>query len=112
MYGGDPRGFNHPHRFLWTYILPRMPTWTYHRPPRRASISYTLSDLYCEQKQEQRESRWYVSLADGHSSDSLHEFSSEVSQSLALNLGLTDQQFSVWIEMEMVSFSVLLHCRG
>ncbi|KAI9453842.1 hypothetical protein BJY52DRAFT_1152884 [Lactarius psammicola] len=35
----------------------------------------------------------------------------EVSQHLALNLGLTDEQFSIWTEMEMVSFSVLLHCR-
>jgi hypothetical protein len=35
----------------------------------------------------------------------------EVSQSLALNLGLTDEQFNIWTEMEMVSFSVLLHCR-
>ncbi|KAH8986524.1 hypothetical protein EDB86DRAFT_2954517 [Lactarius hatsudake] len=35
----------------------------------------------------------------------------EVSQSLALNLGLTDDQFSIWTEMEMVTFSVLLHCR-
>ena len=35
----------------------------------------------------------------------------EVSQSLALNLGLTDGQFTIWTEMEMVSFSVLLHCR-
>jgi hypothetical protein len=35
----------------------------------------------------------------------------EVSQSLALDLGLTDEQFNIWTEMEMVSFSVLLHCR-
>jgi len=35
----------------------------------------------------------------------------EVSQSLALNLGLTDEQFRIWTEMEMVAFSVLLHCR-
>ncbi|KAH9022039.1 hypothetical protein EDB84DRAFT_1511139 [Lactarius hengduanensis] len=35
----------------------------------------------------------------------------EVSQGLALNLGLTDEQFSIWTEMEMVAFSVLLHCR-
>ncbi len=35
----------------------------------------------------------------------------EVSQNLALNLGLTDEQFSIWTEMEMVSFSVLLHCQ-
>ena len=32
----------------------------------------------------------------------------EVSQSLALDLGLTDEQYSIWTEMEMVSFSVLL----
>ncbi len=35
----------------------------------------------------------------------------EVSQSLALDLGLTDKQYSIWIEMEMVSFSVLLNSR-
>ena len=35
----------------------------------------------------------------------------EVSQRLALDLGLTDEQFNVWTEMEMVTFSVLLHCR-
>jgi hypothetical protein len=35
----------------------------------------------------------------------------EVSQSLALDLGLTDDQYSIWTEMEMVSFSVLLCCR-
>ena len=35
----------------------------------------------------------------------------EVSQMLALNLGLTDKQFNIWTEMEMVSFSVRLHCR-
>ncbi len=35
----------------------------------------------------------------------------EVSQGLALNLGLTDEQFNIWTEMQMVSFSVLLHCR-
>ena len=35
----------------------------------------------------------------------------EVSQSLALDLGLTDEQYSIWTEMEMVSFSVPLHCR-
>ena len=35
----------------------------------------------------------------------------EVSQSLALNLGLTDEQFDIWVEMEMVAFSVLLSCR-
>jgi hypothetical protein len=35
----------------------------------------------------------------------------EVSQSLALILGLTEMQFSIWSEMEMVAFSVLVHCR-
>jgi len=35
----------------------------------------------------------------------------EVSQSLALDLGLTDEQYSIWTEMELVSFSVLLYCR-
>ena len=35
----------------------------------------------------------------------------EVSQSLALGLGLTNEQYSIWTEMEMVSFSVLLYCR-
>ena len=35
----------------------------------------------------------------------------EVSQSLALDLGITDKQYSLWTEMEMVSFSVLLNCR-
>jgi hypothetical protein len=35
----------------------------------------------------------------------------EVSQSLALDLGLTDEQYKVWTEMEMVSFSVILYCR-
>ena len=37
--------------------------------------------------------------------------SGEVSQSLALNLGLTERQFSIWSEMEMVAFCVLVHCR-
>ncbi|KAI0250871.1 hypothetical protein BJV78DRAFT_525602 [Lactifluus subvellereus] len=35
----------------------------------------------------------------------------EVSQYTALNLGLTDQQYSIWTEMEMTAFSVLLSCR-
>jgi len=35
----------------------------------------------------------------------------EVSQSLALNLGLIDEQFNIWTEMQMNAFSVLLHCR-
>ncbi|KAI0273216.1 hypothetical protein BGY98DRAFT_1120058 [Russula aff. rugulosa BPL654] len=34
-----------------------------------------------------------------------------VSQSLALDLGLTDEQYSIWTEMEMAPFSVLLYCR-
>ncbi|KAF8465621.1 hypothetical protein DFH94DRAFT_698777 [Russula ochroleuca] len=36
----------------------------------------------------------------------------EVSQSLALSLGLTDEQYSIWTEMEMVAFSILLYCRN
>jgi len=36
---------------------------------------------------------------------------SEISQSLVLNLGLTDEQFRIWTEMEMASHSILLHCR-
>jgi hypothetical protein len=39
------------------------------------------------------------------------DFPSEVSQSLAQSLGLTDKQHNIWMEMEMVPFSVLLHCR-
>jgi Ring finger domain len=35
----------------------------------------------------------------------------EISQSIALNLGLTEQQYNIWTEMEMVAFSVLLSCR-
>jgi hypothetical protein len=35
----------------------------------------------------------------------------EVSQSLALDLGLTEEQYNIWTEMEMASFSVLLSCR-
>ncbi|KAI0259086.1 hypothetical protein BC834DRAFT_974597 [Gloeopeniophorella convolvens] len=35
----------------------------------------------------------------------------QVSQPLALDLGLTDEQYSIWTEMEMVTFSVLLSCR-
>jgi hypothetical protein len=38
-------------------------------------------------------------------------FPLEVSQALALDLGLTDEQYSIWNEMEMVTFSVLLSCR-
>jgi Ring finger domain len=44
---------------------------------------------------------------NGPVSDSLLE----VPQSLVLNLGLTDEQFSIWTEMEMAPFSVLIHCR-
>jgi hypothetical protein len=40
-----------------------------------------------------------------------HYVSLEVSQSLALDLGLTDEQYSIWTEMEMVSVSVPLYCR-
>ena len=39
------------------------------------------------------------------------DLTSEVSQSLALELGLTNEQFTTWTEMEMVAFSILLHCR-
>jgi len=39
------------------------------------------------------------------------DLSSEVSQSLALDLGLTDEQLNIWTEMEMVAFSILLQCR-
>jgi hypothetical protein len=35
----------------------------------------------------------------------------EVSQSVAIDLGLTDKQYNVWTDMEMVSFSVVLYCR-
>ncbi|KAI9437329.1 hypothetical protein H4582DRAFT_1959360 [Lactarius indigo] len=35
----------------------------------------------------------------------------EVSQTLVQYLGLTDGQFDIWAELEMASFSVLLHCR-
>ena len=38
-------------------------------------------------------------------------FPLEVSQALALDLGLTDEQYSIWTEMEMVTFSILLYCR-
>ena len=40
-----------------------------------------------------------------------YHVSLEVSQSLAQSLELTDEQYSIWTEMEMVSFSVLLYCR-
>ena len=52
-----------------------------------------------------------VSLPDSRSSVSSRDLSLEISQSLALNLGLTNEQFSVWTEMEMAAFSVPLHCR-
>ncbi|KAI9452124.1 hypothetical protein BJY52DRAFT_1124676, partial [Lactarius psammicola] len=35
----------------------------------------------------------------------------EVSQTLAQDLGLTEEQFDIWVEMEMAAFSVPLHCR-
>jgi hypothetical protein len=35
----------------------------------------------------------------------------EVSLALAQNLGLTDSQYNIWIEMELAPFSILLHCR-
>ena len=35
----------------------------------------------------------------------------EISQFIALNLGLTDEQYNIWTEMEMAPFSVLVHCR-
>jgi hypothetical protein len=38
------------------------------------------------------------------------DFSLEVSQFLAQNLGLSDEQSSIWTEMEMVAFSILLQC--
>ena len=41
----------------------------------------------------------------------LYYVSLEVSQSLALDLELTDEQYSIWTEMELVSFFVLLYCR-
>jgi Ring finger domain len=40
-----------------------------------------------------------------------HTFFLEISQSLALDLGLNEEQYGIWVEMEMASFSVLLHCR-
>ena len=40
-----------------------------------------------------------------------HIFSLEISQSLALDLGLNEEQYAIWVEMEMAPFSVLLHCR-
>jgi hypothetical protein len=35
----------------------------------------------------------------------------EVSQPLVLELGLTEEQYSIWAEMEMAALSVPLHCR-
>ena len=53
-----------------------------------------------------------VRVASGRSTWlSSHVMYLEVSQSLALDLGLTDEQYSIWTEMEMVSFSILLNCR-
>jgi len=54
-----------------------------------------------------------VRVACGWSSQRLltRPRNSEVSQSLVLNLGLTDEQFRIWTEMELASFSILLHCR-
>jgi hypothetical protein len=40
-----------------------------------------------------------------------HHVSLEVSEALALDLGLNDEQYSIWTEMEMAAFSILLHCR-
>ena len=40
-----------------------------------------------------------------------HMFFIEISQFIALNLGLTDEQYNIWTEMEMAPFSVLVHCR-
>jgi hypothetical protein len=39
-----------------------------------------------------------------------NRFSLEVSQSLALDLGLEDEQYRVWTAMELAAFSTLLHC--
>ena len=41
----------------------------------------------------------------------LHFVFIEVSEALALDLGLNDEQYSIWTEMEMAAFSILLHCR-
>jgi hypothetical protein len=38
-------------------------------------------------------------------------FSLEVSQSLALDLGLNEEQYGIWTEMEMAAFAILLDCR-
>jgi len=35
----------------------------------------------------------------------------EVSPILALDLGISDEQFDIWSEMEMAPFAVLVHCR-
>jgi hypothetical protein len=43
--------------------------------------------------------------------DRSRDLPSEVSQSLALELGLTVEQFNIWTEMEMAEFSILMHCR-
>ena len=39
-----------------------------------------------------------------------NRFSLEVSQSLSLDLGLKDEQYRIWTEMETAAFSTLLHC--
>ncbi|KAI0297404.1 hypothetical protein BC826DRAFT_967739 [Russula brevipes] len=39
------------------------------------------------------------------------EAAGQVSQSLALNLGITEEQNTIWIEMEMAEFSIHLQCR-
>jgi hypothetical protein len=52
-----------------------------------------------------------VCIQRGRFGGASSDFFLEVSQFLAQNLGLTDEQFSLWIEMEMVAFSVLLDCR-
>ena len=83
----------------------------------RASMN--IDSLYCAplvlQIKARERGQLAVCVADGWStrlSTSHHiMFPLEVSQSLALNLGLTDEQFSIWTEMEMVAFSVLLNCR-
>jgi len=39
------------------------------------------------------------------------EAAGEISQSLALDLGITDEQYRVWAEIEMAPFSVPVYCR-
>jgi hypothetical protein len=52
-----------------------------------------------------------VSGGSFHLLSSYIMFPLEVSQVLALDLGLTDEQYSIWTQMEMVSVSILLNCR-